>query len=103
MTSLEFELELSPHTIAMLEQQITLDNSIEKIPNSPDAYLVRIEQLGLLRDSGMMEESMCRFIRIKAAVVDFTCKMHDDGGWHLASLMGFAIHEETKIPVQLLT
>ena len=83
----------------MLQEQITLDNSIEKIPNSPDAYLVRIEQLGLLRDSGMIEESMCRFIRIKAAVVYFTCKMGDNSGWNLASLMGFAINEETRIPV----
>lgn len=28
--------------------------------------------------------------------------MDGDGGWRLASLMGFAIHEETKTPVQFL-
>lgn len=102
LTSLKFELEISPHTIATLQQHISLEDDIEKLPSSSDVYLVRTEQLGLIRSIGMMEESMCRFIHIKAAVVDFTCKMDGDGGWRLASLMGFAIHEETKTPVQFL-
>ncbi|PSN61280.1 HET-domain-containing protein [Corynespora cassiicola Philippines] len=102
LSSLKFELELNSSKVAMLQKRNAWSDHIDKDPDSPDIYFARSEQLWLIQSSGVMEESMCRFIHIKAAVVNFTCKMDVDNEWRLASLMGIAIHEETMIPVQFL-
>ncbi|KAL1595310.1 hypothetical protein SLS60_010001 [Paraconiothyrium brasiliense] len=99
---LEFELELDASKVAMLQERNAWSDHIDEVPDSPDTYLVQSEQLGLIQGSGVMEESMCRFIRVEAAVVHFSCKMDADNEWRLASLMGIALHEETVIPVQFL-
>lgn len=103
LTSVRFEMELHPSTIAMLEKRDVLLERLDEISNSSDIYLVRSSQLELMQGSGMLGKSMCRFIRIWAAVVDFTCQVNDDNRWCLASLMGSAIHEDTTIPVKFLT